>query len=326
MVAFKEFFKNISGIVARMSPSQVMMLLGVTAGTLVGVVLLYGWLTDITYSRLYSDLDESEAGEVIAYLNDNRIPYKLSNGGTVIEVPSGDVYKARISLATEGLPRSANVGYSIFDQSNLGMTDFLQNLNFRRALEGELTRTIMQLHEVDAARVHIVMPKDRLFKEDQNEATASVVVKLKQAGSLAKQQVAGISHLMASSVEGLKPENITILDYDGNLLSSGQKNDVVAGLTSSQLEVGMIVEKRLENKAQSMLDEVLGVGASVVRVSAQLDFQQLESTSEKYDPNASSIRSEERSTLKGSNSEKTAENNETNEEENTEKVITNYEL
>ena len=132
MEALRDFFKNVNGFVGRMTPSQVMMLLGVTAGTLVGIVFLYGWLTSVTYARLYSNLDEAEAGDVVAYLSENRIPYQLSEGGKTIEVPSGDVYRARIALATEGMPRSGNIGYSIFDKSNLGMTDFLQKLKEAR--------------------------------------------------------------------------------------------------------------------------------------------------------------------------------------------------
>ncbi len=322
---FKELFKNISGIVSRMTPSQVIMLLGVVAGTVVGGVLVVGWVGDISYSRLYSNLDEGEAGDVIAYLDESKIPYQLSDNGTTIEVPSGEVYRARISLASQGLPRMGSIGYSIFDKNNLGMTDFLQNLNFRRALEGEVTRTIMQLNEVQAARVHIVMPKDKLFKEDKRDATASVVLKLTGTG-LNKQQVAGISHLVASSVEGLEPANITILDYDGNLLSSGQETDQLAGLSSSQLEVNKQVEQNLESKAQSMLDGVLGLGKSMVRVNVDLDFQQLERTSESYDPNAPSVRSEERTTASASASDKADEASESNEEDATETTITNYEL
>ncbi len=325
MEAPKEFFKNVAGFVDRMSPSQVMMLLGVVAGTLVGVVFLVGWLNTVTYTRLYSDLDEAEAGEVVSYLSQNNIDYRLTAGGRTIEVPSSEVYQARIALATEGLPRSGSVGYSIFDENNLGMTDFLQNLNFRRALEGELTRTIMQLREVDAARVHIVIPENRLFKEDQKEATASVVLKLRRGG-LGKQQVAGISHLVASSVEGLTPGNITIIDYDGNLLSSGQDSDALAGLSVSQIEVGHAVETHLEQKAQTMLDEVLGSGNAVIRVTAQLDFQQLERTAELYDPNTPSIRSEQRIKNSNSSSDRSEDDSESQEEDAQETVITNYEL
>lgn len=320
-----KLFKNIGSFVSRMSPSQVMMLFGVIAGTIIGGTYVVGWVGDTTYSTLYSGLDEAEAGEVVTYLSENKIPYQITGNGRTIEVPSSDVYQTRLSLASKGLPRGGNIGYSIFDQNNLGMTDFLQNLNFRRALEGELTRTIMQLNEVQGARVHIVMPKERLFKEDQKEATASVVLKLSGRG-LTKQQVAGISHLVASSVEGLKPANITILDYSGNLLSSGQKNDVIAGLSGSQLEVNKQVEQYLETKAQTMLDGVLGLRKAIVRVTADLNFQQLERTSEIFDANAPSIRSEERIKTSATSSDKPDENAESSEEDQTETTITNYEL
>lgn len=324
MERFSEFFKNLGGFIGRMSPGQVMMLLGVTAGSIVGMVFVVGWLTDLNYSRLYGNLQEDEAGEIVAYLNDNKIPFQLSDGGRTISVPSADVYRTRISVASEGLPRSGYVGYSIFDDNNLGMTDFLQNLNMRRALEGELTRTIMQLNAVQAARVHIVMPKERLFRDDQHRTTASVVLKLKS--KISKRQVQGISHLVASSVEGLVPENITIVDYGGNLLTSAMASDALAGLSSSQLEMRMQVESYLEHKAQSMLDDVLGVGKSVIRVTASLNFEQVERTSETYDANAPSIRSEERTKTIASYSDKEGEDGESTRDDNTESFITNYEL
>jgi flagellar M-ring protein FliF len=326
MESSKEFFKNVGQIVARMTASQVMMLFGILAGVIVGIVIVVGLVSDVTYSRLYSNIDEAEAGEIVNYLNDNKIPYRLSDNGGSIEIPSSDVYRTRISLASDGIPRSGNIGYSIFDQNNLGMTDFLQNLNFRRALEGELTRTITQLSEVQAARVHIVMPKERLFREDKKEATASVVLKLRGSADLAKRQVAGIAHLVAASVEGLKPSNIAILDYDGNLLSSGQETDPIAGLSGTQMEVRKNVEQYLEDKAQSMLNGVLGSDKSVVRVTAELDFKQLERTSETFDPNAPSVRSEERTKASNSNSDKATETSESLAEENTETTVTNYEL
>jgi flagellar M-ring protein FliF len=322
----KQFFKNIGHFTSRMTPSQVMLLLAVAAGTIAGVLLLSSWLGDITYGRLYSNLSQEEAGRIVAYLNDNNIPFQLKDNGGSIEVPSGDVYEVRLQLAAEGLPSAGSMGYSIFDKNNLGMTDFLQNLNFRRALEGELTRTIMQLHEVQAARVHIVMPKERLFRRDQKEPTASVVLKLSGAGRLSKRKVQGVSHLVASSVEGLKPANITVIDYDGNLLSSGQEEDHLAGLSSSQLEVRQQVETYLESKAQSMLDEVLGPQKAIVRVTADLDFQQIERTAETYDPNAPAVRSEERTKQSASASDKADETAEATSQDAVETTITNYEL
>jgi len=304
MESIRGFFKNAMNYVSHMTASQVMMLLGIGGGTIVGAIFVVGWLNSVTYSRLYSDLDESEAGEVITWLNDNKIQYNLTGGGRTIEVPSGDVYKTRIGLASEGL----------------------QNLNFRRALEGELTRTIMQLNEVQAARVHIVMPKERLFKQDQKQSTASVVLKLNGNRSLSAHQINGITHLVASSVEGLEPSSIAIVDYDGNLLTSGTETDQLAGLTSSQLDVRKKVEDYLQSKAQSMLDEVLGAGKSVVRVTTDLDFQQVEKTSEMFDANSPSVRSEERTKTSLATSDKPSEASESTQDDNSETVITNYEL
>lgn len=326
MDPFKGVLKSASDFVGRMAPSQVMMLFGIVAGTIVGVIFLSGWLKEINYARLYSNLESAEAGEIVNYLTTNNVPYQLTDNGGSIEIPSDKVYKVRLELASQGIPKAGNIGYSIFDQNNLGMTDFLQNLNFRRALEGELTKTIMQLSEVQAARVHIVIPKDRLFKEDKKEPTASIVLKLRNRSGLGKAQLAGISHLVASSVEGLSPQNISIIDYDGNLLSGGRDKDQLAGLSTSQLEVRQTVETYLQEKAQSMLDGVLGAGKALVRVTADLNFQQLERTSEQYDADQPSVRSEERTTNSSSNVDKGADAQENKQEENAQTVVTNYEL
>lgn len=326
MEYFKHLFTNISNFVRAMSPSQAIMLIGITAGIVVGAVVMTGWVSSISYATLYSGLEPSEAGEITEYLTEQNIPYQLADGGKTVSVPSGDVYKVRISLASQGLPRSGNIGYSIFDQSNLGMTEFLQNLNFRRALEGELMRTIMQLSDVQAARVHIVMPKDRLFARDQKEATASIVLKLKTPAGLSKSQLAGITHLVAASVEGLKPENISIVDYNGNLLTNVNDPDPLAGLTTSQLEVRKNVENYLEKKAQSMLDGVIGTGKSIVRVTAELDFKQVETTSELYDPNSTVIRSEEKTEETKTVADKSEEVNESTDDSRIETSITNYEI
>jgi flagellar M-ring protein FliF len=325
MESLKNFAQSLMDWVGRMSASQVMMLLGVIAGSVVGLIFMVGWINSVSYARLYTNLSQNEAGEIVSYLNDQKIPYQISDGGSSVEVPSDRVYQVRLELAGQGLPTSGSVGYSIFDNSQLGMTDFLQNLNFRRALEGELTRTIMQLSEVKAARVHIVMPKERLFREDQREATASVVLKL-AAGGLSKSQIKGVTHLVASSVEGLAPKNITIVDYDGNLLSSGDQADMLAGLSSSQLEVRQNVEWYLQDKAQSMLDNVLGADKSVVRVTADLNFQQVERQSELYDPNSATIRSEQRTKGGSRVEDREPEDAESTSEENSETVVTNYEI
>ena len=326
MEQLKAFWENVMAYVGQMTASQVMLLFGITAGSIVGIVFMVGWLSSVTYVRLYSNLSEQASGEIITYLNDNKIPFTISQSGHAIDVPSDKVYQTRISLASEGLPNAGYLGYSIFDQNQLGMTDFLQNLNFRSALEGELTRTIIQLDEVSAARVHLVMPKDRLFKKDQNQTTASVILKLKGSSGLTGMQINGITHLVASSVEGLTPDKITIVDYNGNLLSSGQQHDPLAGLSSSQLQVRKNVEQYLEDKAESMLATVLGAGKAVVRITVDLNFQQVERTVETYDPNTPSIRSEEKTRATNSSVDKQEETAENEEESSTETTITNYEL
>jgi flagellar M-ring protein FliF len=326
MEYLKRIFEHFSEIVKRMSVSQVVMLVAIVAGMIVGIVAVAGWLGKVTYQPLYANLDSSEAAQITTYLTDKKIPYQLSAGGTTIKVPESDLYEARLALASQGLPHSGTVGYSIFDETNLGMTDFLQKLNFRRALEGELAKTISSLNEVRAARVHIVIPEERLFAEQQKEATASVVLKLTHRDGLTKSQISGISHLVASSVEGLKSGNITIVDYNGNILSGGNSGSDNIALTSNQLEVTQALEQDLERKAQTMLDGVLGMGKSIVRVSAELDFQEYSRTSENYDPNLVAIRSEQRTEATDQASKKGEENAEDTQENRSEVTVTNYEV
>lgn len=326
MDELKNTFSSLAGFIRRMSASQALMLMGVTAGSIVGVIVFTNYVSTVNYTVLYSNLDQSAAADVVAHLEDNKTPYELTNGGRTIRVPNSDVHRVRLGLASQGLPAGSSVGYSIFDENNFGMTDFLQKINYKRALEGELTRTIMEISEVRSARIHIVMPKDRLFSKDQKVTTASILLKL-GSGELTRRQLSGIKHLVASSVEGLKPSNISIIDYNGNLLSSDNDQDALAGLSSSQLQVRKDVESYLEDKAQSMLNSVIGPGASVVRISVELDFTQFERTNELYDPNGAVIRSEERTEQSTNSSDKAAEDNaESAEDSKQETVITNYEI
>jgi flagellar M-ring protein FliF len=326
MEYFRQVFKRISAIVARMTVSQVVMLMAITVGFVFGTIAVVGWLSSATYVPLYSNLEPAEAGDITQYLTEQGISYEISAGGTTIEVPESDLSRARLGLAAQGMPNSGTVGYSIFDESNLGMTDFLQKLNFRRALEGELARTISGLNEVQACRVHIVIPEDRLFADQQKEATASIVLKLNRSRSLSKTQIAGIANLVASSVEGLTADNITIIDYDGNLLSSHNGGDALTALTGNQIEMTRNVEQQLEHKAQSMLDGVLGPGKAIVRVAAELDFQQVSRTSENYDPNTVAVRSEQRTENTEKAQNKDGEEAENAQDNRAEVVVTNYEV
>ncbi|MCZ6800659.1 MAG: flagellar basal-body MS-ring/collar protein FliF, partial [Nitrospirae bacterium] len=200
----------------------------------------------------------------------------------------------RMQLAAEGLPEAGDVGFEIFDRSSFGVGEFAQKVNYRRALQGELTRTITQMSDVQRARVHLVIPERRLFSSDREPASAAVVITPRRGKTLSAAQVQGVVHLVSSSVEGLDPSHVTVVDSRGQVLSQ-PKEEVQAQLTGSQLELRREMERDLERRVQTMLDQVLGVNKSVVRISADLDFRQVEVTEEQYDPEGQVVRSEQRS-------------------------------
>ncbi len=320
-----EHFYNVAG---RMTPSQIILIVAVVAGLIIGTVMIVGWAKSEYYVPLYSNLSAEDAGHVIDKLQEMGISYEIGNKGTSINVPSSKVYETRMKLASSGLPSAQNIGYALFDQSNLGVTDFVQKVNFRRALEGELAKTITGLSEISAARVHLVIPEEKLFKEDENPPSASVVVKL-NGTPLTRRQVSGIAYLVASSVEGMTPDNVTIIDYDGNMLSSELASDPTAALTASQFEMRKNVEAYLEHKAQSLLNSVVGPGHSIVRVTADLNFEQNNTQIEKYDPDQVAIRSEQRSKHEGNETQ--ADSGQppattSSSKDNADDVITNYEV
>ncbi len=228
------------------------------------------------------------------------------------------MYDMRLALAGEGLPQSSIIGYELFDRTNLGVSDFVQKINYRRALEGELARTILQIDEVEAARVHLVVPEKALFKDDEKPATASVVLKLKSGRPLRSEAVKGISHLVASSIEGLDAADVTILDSRGMLLSEN-KNNSLAAATATQYDLQQKVESYLVQKAQSMLESVVGQGNALVQVTADLDFRQVERTLEQYDPDNSAIRSEQIQEEKGARADSSAPSGRNS-------SVTNYEV
>ncbi len=236
---------------------------------------------------LYSDLSMTDAADIAASLKEMRIPYELSKGGTAILVSSQNLYEARMNLAREGLPRDSTVGFEIFDKTTFGLTDFTQKMNYRRALQGELTRTILQLNEIEAARVHIAIPEPELYTDKEKPPSASVLVKLKKGSVLTRGQVEGIVRLVASSVEGLSVDNITIVDVDGNTLFSGDDHSQTGSmtlLTLSQLEAKRLYEKDLEKSIESMLTQVFGPRKVVVRVNADIDFDHKEQNTETFQP------------------------------------------
>jgi len=302
----------------RLSATQKASLMALTTITVLAILLLLIWASRPQYTILFTDLSSSDAGRIRDRLQDEKVSYRLENGGSTIMVPKDRVYDMRLQLAAEGIPAQPGVGYEIFDRTNLGISDFVQKLNYRRALEGELGRTISGLAEVEQARVHVVIPEPSLFKDDKKLTTASVVLKLKGRSHLSEDQTRGITILIARSVEGLNPENVTILDSYGNVLSGMKSADSAIGLSATQIELQHKVEATLASKVQSMLDGVLGPGRSIVRVTTELDFQRIERTREVYDPESAVVRSEERmeSVTKGADTPQIKEEN----------TLSNYEI
>ncbi len=259
--------------------------------TVFSLIIMEGRVAD--YRLLYANLAEGDASSVIQWLKDQKIPYKLEGGGKAIHIPADKVYEARIELAGLSIPRGGGVGFEIFDKQSFGLTDFAQKVNYQRALQGELSRTISSLAPVEAARVMLALPEKRVFKDQQKEATASVIVKLGQGQQLKMNQTQGIIHLVANSIEGLDPENVTVIDSNGVVLSPKSSTDPNDPMTPGMSSHQQTMEKRLESRAQSLLDRALGVNNSLVKVTADLDFAQVEKTEEIFDPKSSVPRSEQ---------------------------------
>ncbi|HPI19722.1 MAG TPA: flagellar basal-body MS-ring/collar protein FliF [Candidatus Kapabacteria bacterium] len=265
------------------------------------VIVLTGILLFVVFSSqnkemavLFTGLNEGEAAKIVESLKEKAIEYELKDNGTTILVDKKTIYDTRLSLASEGLPESGTIGYELFDKTNLGMSEFVQKLNYRRALEGELARTITSLDEVKNARVHIVIPEKSLFEKDQKPTTASVTLHLKNGRSLSKINVEGIQNLIANSVEGMQSSSVSIIDQKGKVLSDPPADmSSISGLTSTQHEQQMNVEQYVANKVQSLLDGVYGAGNTEVRVNAELDFTQIEKTITEFDPERQAVLSEQ---------------------------------
>ncbi|RJP14971.1 MAG: flagellar M-ring protein FliF [Candidatus Abyssobacteria bacterium SURF_5] len=264
-------------------------------GVFAGLLYLIVFQTTPRYGTLFSNLQQSDAGEIAAKLKEGGIPFTPSDDGSSISVPAARVAETRLLLAQEGLPRGGGVGYEIFNQSRLGITSFEQKINLKRAIEGELARTINQLKEVRWSRVQIAMPEERLYTDQQQQPSASVFLELAIADSLDRRQIKSIQHLVASSVEGLNPGNVTILDQYANLLAMPTEPSMAPSeMSATQFEMRSRVEKYYHDKLKSMFDRILGPGNSVVSVSIELDFDQIERTEEKFDPDSVAVRSEQR--------------------------------
>lgn len=291
----KSQFTAIFGIFNKLTTQQKIILGSVLAVTFVIIGFLLFAMNEPTYTTLFSNLNPQDAQKTVEYLNAQKIPFKLEDNGQTVKIPKEKLYETRIALASQGIPSSGIIGYELFDQNNLGMSEFQQKLNFKRALEGELTKTILEIQAIEQAKVNIVLPEKNVFKEEEKPTTASVVVKLKPGAMLNKGNILAIINLVSHSVEGLTPENVAVLDDRGRLLSRDfNENDPLVSVSTKQYEVKTQVENYLSQKAQTLLDNVLGMGNSYVTVNVDLNFDQVEKELKSYDPNSQVAISEQK--------------------------------
>ena len=267
-------------------------LVAAVLGTLLLVGLAVTHTTPENYTMLYAGLSAEDAGEIASELRTQKVPYKLDNGGTSISVPEARVPELRISLAQKGIPKGGGVGFEVFDKQSFGATSFVEQMNYRRALQGELQRSIGSLDAVEAARVHLAMPERSLYRNEDQPPTASVLLKLRRGRTLSAPEVRGIVHLVSSSIPGLSPERVTVVDESGRVLSSGDEGGD-GGTRQHELEAA------LARRVETMLTPMVGEGHLEVSVTAELDQSQTERTEEAYDKDSLALRSESR-TLEGS--------------------------
>jgi flagellar M-ring protein FliF len=278
----------------RQKTSQKVTLVALLLAAAILIPILITWATQTTYAVAFSGLSEGDAGAIVEELTTQGVAYKLEGSSTIL-VPSDQVYNVRLKMASAGLPqKGTTVGYELFDASSLGMTEFTQKVNYQRAVQGELERTIGSLNSVEAVSVHIVVPEKTLLSSSQQEPTASIMVKTKSGTALDAGQVRSITHLVAASIEGLKSENVVVVDSEGNMLASGAttgSDAAAAAVTDSRRLAELSASKDIQNKAQLMLDSVLGPDKAIVQANVTLDWTQREFTSQTYDPNPSAVRS-----------------------------------
>lgn len=241
---------------------------------------------------LYANLPMNDASEVVNWLKNQKVDYSLKNGGKDIWIPANKIYQTRLDLAANGLPTGGGVGFEVFDKQNFALTDYVQKVNHTRALQGELARTISSLAPVESTRVHLALPEKRLFKKQQKEATASVIVTLIPGKSLDENQVKGVVHLVAASVTDLEPQNVKVIDSNGHVLEIEEK-DSKELFTADMLAFQQEVEHRMEMRVQDLLDKTMGKDNAMVRISAILDFSKVEKTQELFDAEEPVIRSEQ---------------------------------
>jgi flagellar M-ring protein FliF len=289
----RSFLKQLTDFWASLPTPKRYALVIVTSVVLMGVLALSILGNRQSYGTLYSELATEDAAAIVEKLKTAQVPYKLENGGTMIQVPEERIPGLRLELAAAGLPHGGSVGFEIFDRSKIGATEFEQQVNLRRALEGELSRSVMSIDGVKAARVHLVLPERRLFAAREESASASVVVKLENSHSFGRKEVAAVVHLVAAAVPTLSKDRVSVVSTEGVTLHRPNSDTPGGGdLADLNAEQARVMATQLESEAQAQLERVLGPGNADVRVNLWLDNAAREKTEELYEPTKTALRSE----------------------------------
>lgn len=262
--------------------------MGVAVGIAATIALVAGmwiWGQSPDYRVLYSNLSDRDGGAIIESLQQLNIPYKFAEGGGALMVPSNQVHEARLKLASQGLPKGGNVGFELMENQKFGITQFAEQVNYQRALEGELARSVQTIDAVAAARVHLAIPKPSVFIKEQQKPSASVVLTLRGGRLLDSPQVSAIVHLISSSVPELSDKNVTVVDQNGTLLSANHEGDSNQVLDATQLKYVKQVEQSYIERINALLIPMLGADNVRAQVSADIDFSRTEQTSEVFKPN-----------------------------------------
>jgi len=280
----RDFAGQFSDVFKKLSFLQRVSIISAMVAIIFSAIALVLWANKPVYEILYANLEEDDVKAVIDKLEEDDIPYQI-DGENTVKIPEDEIYRTRLEMAQEGLPEVSGTGFELFDRSSFGMTEFMQNVNYQRALQGELARTISSIDEIDLARVHLTIPKDRLFISAETEAKAAVVIKFKRNAEITRDQIKSIAFLISGSVKGLKPENVQVVDTAGRLLSEFMTDEnAPLMLTQTQLEYQNKVEGLLEKKIFELLTSTLGPGNAVAKVTTEMNYDKKEITSEHFDP------------------------------------------
>ncbi|MBQ7586326.1 MAG: flagellar M-ring protein FliF, partial [Desulfovibrionaceae bacterium] len=293
--ALQNVIDKSKALFGRLNTWQKVILGSVAVVLLAAIIGITLWVNKPDYKVLYTNLGPEDASKIVKALQADKVSYKLADNGATVLVPKEVVYDQRIKIAGEGGLVGQGIGFEIFDKVKVGQTDFIQKINYTRALQGELARTIQEFPGVESCRVHLVIPQRSLFVEDRQSPSASVVLKLANAGErLDNKEIQAILNMMIMSVEGLDKQHVSITDNSGKVLYKPEEDDI-SGTTTSQLEHRQQMQRQLERRIEELLQPLFGVGHVIAKVNVEIDYSQKTIRREIFDPEKTAVRSEQRS-------------------------------